>query len=339
MVARRRLLLLLGCMLPPECASIGQPEQGCHRRIYIDAGANWANTLRLYTKLEPRVLKARLAALNSTCAYEWEVYAFEASPVMNPYNDQFVKFLNGEGPRPTLTVPPVGGSIQMLHYAKHFGCPSQHNKRQYLQMYDCMNAIFNPAYAALKVDRALSSPALVQRRLDEADVPNSGSYTRFTFVPAAVGAMNSTLDMCWPYGMMLSVNLRNLSAGVPAPDGMPKCMGVPIIDFVGWMAKSFSKSDLVIVKMDVEGAEHAIVQRMGSESLLERIDVLGFECHERPGQSCSRLQSMIRQHGVRIVSEQSSSGLMGVDPYSTPGLLMPVNPRNASWYWHGRATF
>ena len=130
--------------------------------------------------------------------------------------------------------------------------------------------------------------------------------------------------------MLLTTDLRNLSAGVPLPAGMPKCMDVPIVDFVSWMATSFSKSDLVIVKMDVEGAEHDIMRRLADESLLERIDVLGFECHDRPGHRCDRLNANIRAHGVKIVSEQSSSGLMGVDQYSTPALLMPIDPRNAS---------
>ena len=238
-MARRRLLLLLACALPPECD--GHADRGCHRRIYIDAGANWANTLRLHTKLEKSVPKVKREALNSSCAYEWEVYGFEASPLMNPYNDRFVKHLNGKAPRPSLTVPPVGGSIQMLHYARHYGCPSKHDKRQYLQMYDCMNAIFNPAYAALKVYPALSEPNLVKRRLDKAAVPNTGSSTRFTFVPAAVGAVNSTLEMCWPYGMLLTTDLRNLSAGVPLPLVCPSAWTCPSSTLsAGWRRASAS---------------------------------------------------------------------------------------------------
>ena len=264
--------------------------------------------------------------MNGTCTYEWEVYAFEASPIMHPFVEAFVKFLNGKGPRPSLTVPPVGGSIQMLEYARRFGCPSRHVRSEYPKMYECMNRVFSKAYAAFKVDPALNDTALIQRRLDEAAQPNVASSTRFTFVPAAVGASASALEMSWPYGVILTTDMHNLAAGVPVPAGVPAGARVQVVDFVSWFGERFKKSDLVIVKMDVEGAEHQIVKRMANSGLLESIDVLGLECHG-PHDRCSALTRTVTQHGVRMVSEAASSGLMGVDPYSHPKDMMPIDPR------------
>ena len=106
--------------------------KACRRRVYMDLGANWANTLRLHHKLKGHVRQKTLYPSDpmafDNCSYEWEVYAFEASPVMHPFIESFVKHLNGKGPPPPIVVPPVGGSIQMLAYAKHFGCPSRHNR-------------------------------------------------------------------------------------------------------------------------------------------------------------------------------------------------------------------
>ena len=49
------------------------PEAVCGtengRNVYLDLGANWANTLRLYHDFYPQKRKE-----------PWEVYAFEASP-------------------------------------------------------------------------------------------------------------------------------------------------------------------------------------------------------------------------------------------------------------------
>ena len=56
------------------------------RRVYIDAGANWANTLRLYDELGTIFPDVRAAS-----SQPWEIYAFEASPVIHPCAEEFVK--------------------------------------------------------------------------------------------------------------------------------------------------------------------------------------------------------------------------------------------------------
>ena len=175
---------------------------------------------------------------------------------MHPFVDAFVNHLNGRGNRPTLTVPPVGGRFQMLAYAKHFGCPHRHNKTEYASMYRCMNRIFAEPYKALAVDLAFNDSKLIQQRLDEAASPNVGTTARYTFVPAAVGAQRGSLDISWPAGLLLYVD--EPEEPVPRPPGVPPGMRVTVVDWPRWLKHHFRPEDIVIVKMDVEGAEHEI---------------------------------------------------------------------------------
>ena len=63
-------------VLPPQCDRKWGNNDA--RLVYLDLGVNWANTLRLYRDLgvcppdDPR----------------WEIYGFEASPLLHPYVDQ-----------------------------------------------------------------------------------------------------------------------------------------------------------------------------------------------------------------------------------------------------------
>ena len=333
-----RYLLLAFVLLPCSCWAF----DGCRRQVYLDLGANWANTLRLHYKLQHHVRQSTQKPADpmsfNNCTFEWEIYAFEASPVMHPFIEAFVKHLNNQGERPALTVPPVGGSIQMLSYAKHFGCPSRHNHTEYSRMYKCMNRIFRQPYSNLAIDPALNDTGLIQRRLDEALYPNRGKSMRYTFIPAAVGAAQSAIDMEWPAGVLLYVDTPD--EPVPRPAGVPELMRVAVIDWVEWLKKHFRPEDIIIVKMDVEGAEHPILRRMmadgGRQQLgvsrdsIHLIDVLGLECHAARGMPrlCPNLLVDITRHGVRLVSEAAySPSSSGVDPFSHVKDMMPIDPR------------
>lgn len=261
------------------------------------------------------------------CTREWEVYAFEASPVMHPFVESFVRYLNGQEPRPPITVPPVGGSIQMLGYAKAFGCPHRHNRSEYTAMYTCMNRIFKEPLAKLAVNPALNDSALIQSRLDEAAQPNEGTAARYTFVPAAVGAGEGWLSVDWPSGLLLYVHDPPLEP-VPRPPGVPAHISVRVVDWVSWLQRHFSAHDVVVVKMDIEGAEHTILPRMAGDGSIDLIDVLGLECHGGK-LLCPALFRDLTRHGVRLVSEAAYSPLSsGVDPFSHVKDMLPLDPRS-----------
>ena len=72
------LLVMLKLIIPMASSS-------CPRRhVYIDMGVNWGNTLRLFEDIEP----------NATSAFD--VYGFEANPLIQPFADSYVQWLNGD---------------------------------------------------------------------------------------------------------------------------------------------------------------------------------------------------------------------------------------------------
>jgi hypothetical protein len=251
----------------------------CRRRVYLDLGANWANTLRLHHKLQNFLPFNRTRSEGSSCSYDWEIYSFEPSPVMQPYVDAYAGFLNGKRTKPILTVPPIGGTLQMLPYAKRLGCPSQHDHRQYPSMYACMNRIFAGAYSNLQVDVRLNGTALLQTRMDEAASPNSGGRNsnaeRYTFIPAAAGVGAESIDVSWPSGLFFSSASTGTSPFVSRPPHIPEHMRAPVVDVPTWVKRHFSARDLIIIKMDVEGAEHRILRKMATDGTLSWVSVLG----------------------------------------------------------------
>ena len=80
------------------------------RRVFIDLGANWCNTLRLYEDLVDKETTLPDAP--------WEIFAFEASPLIAPYADRFVAWLNGDDGglrRPCVSV----GQYQITRRSAH----------------------------------------------------------------------------------------------------------------------------------------------------------------------------------------------------------------------------
>eukprot|EP01065_Artemidia_motanka_P050888 TRINITY_DN8803_c1_g1_i1.p2 TRINITY_DN8803_c1_g1~~TRINITY_DN8803_c1_g1_i1.p2 ORF type:complete len:406 (+),score=101.20 TRINITY_DN8803_c1_g1_i1:1460-2677(+) len=90
---------------------------------------------------------------------------------------------------------------------------------------------------------------------------------------------------------------------------------VRLIDFEAFLRTNFTKEDFVILKLDIEGAEHGLVEHLvqtGTAKLL--LDEVFFECHpsgDEPGvqrsaaglsrpASCWKLMNMLRKEGVLV---------------------------------------
>lgn len=57
---------------------------------------------------------------------------------------------------------------------------------------------------------------------------------------------------------------------------------VPLIDFPGFLAEKLAdRAEIAFIKMDIEGAELDILERMDSDGLFDRVRVLVAETHER----------------------------------------------------------
>ena len=145
------------------------------RRVYIDAGANWANTLRLYRDIEPTASTA-----------PWEVYAFEASPLITPFLERYCTWLDGGGigVAPSSCLPQSGSTAHLLRYTSAVGCPASR---------ECMWSFFAKPLAALAPDPRLNSTKLIQKRLAKAQ--RASSRTRYTLIPAGVAAENTHITI------------------------------------------------------------------------------------------------------------------------------------------------
>mmetsp|Transcript_8252 Transcript_8252/g.19408 ORF Transcript_8252/g.19408 Transcript_8252/m.19408 type:complete len:379 (+) Transcript_8252:37-1173(+) len=299
------------------------------RLVYIDMGANWANTLRLYYDIAPKELRDRA----------WEIYAFEASPIIQPYVDKFVHYLNGKGNKPELTVPPSGSTRHLNAYAPYFGCPASLTDGFVQgQMRQCMYDTFEPALSALHAEPYLNSKDLIEARLAEASTPlaENATQSRFTFVPAAVGGVNGWLCL---HGVDRHQAIRGGAAESTKlaldPNDL-RGVKVSVTDVVSWIMRNFSPHDYVILKMDAEGAEFPILEGLYRAGQLGLVDLLAYECHEwikNPAsyrmRTCEDMAKVLKEEQVPTMMETDL--YEGWDSFSQPKDYLPLDPRNHTY--------
>ena len=77
---------------------------------------------------------------------------------------------------------------------------------------------------------------------------------------------------------------------------------VQVIDFPTWLATNFKAEDIVVIKMDVEGAEFDILAKMLQTDLVSLIDLLLLECHPAKGE-CGPLRKQLKAKAVPFLEE------------------------------------
>ena len=125
-------------------------------------------------------------------------------------------------------------------------------------------------------------------------------------------------------------------------------MRVPVVDVAGWIGENFKDEDLVVLKMDAEGAEFGIMRKLIREQHMPLVDVLLMECHSwakftDPTHDCKTLLKEIPRAGhkdlkiyLENVGKSSHSRIhdevlgRGYDSASTPQMRMPIDPRKAA---------
>ena len=277
------------------------------RLVYVDLGVNWANTLRLYKDLGPGLCS------NAT---HWEVYGFEAVPLIQPYANHFVEFLNGQVPRPPWNLPLSGSSEELYRFAKRFGCtrfapldPAFKN---------CMWKQLGEHLMALRPNERLQDPRLLADRLRTAASSNVGaSFPRYVFVPAAAGDESKSVNLTYTRIGLLhgggSVGYETSDDKDPAWQLL--LSQVQQVDVATWLTRYFREDDLVVLKMDIEGAEHPLLKKLLANMGTCIIDVLAWQCHDYQesgvaggGKRCPDLRK--RMHAacpkLRIIEETSS---------------------------------
>jgi hypothetical protein len=297
---------------PCELASRRSVATARPRFVYLDLGANWANTLRLHDDIG--------CFANVT----WEVYAFEPSPVIWDYLEGFTQWLNGDGRRPKARVPSGAGTMDLVFtFASAYGCKVVTRPRQRSDVTEqwrielgeseaCIKHQVAPvlAHLARHFSKDLNSTALLRHRLAEARSP-PGVYSRrdrYTFLPAAAAAQDGWLDVPATQEAAqgeLFTRPRDLSTygpgvkrdAVAALQRTASTIRVPTIDLGAWLEASFSENDWIVMKIDAEGAEHDVLPSLFESPTRRRlIDVLRWECHESVGgRPCKQLKAEISE--------------------------------------------
>ena len=252
------------------------------RLVYVDLGVNWANTFRLYKDL-------------GVCenAPHWEIYGFEAHPLIQPYANHFTLFLNGEVPMPPKDLPPTGSSEDLHLFSRRYNC--SHLKPLTRGFKDCMWDRLETELMRVQANPRLADPLLVAERLGLASKDNLGAYPRYVLVPAAAGASNNNIT--------ISSNRIGLIRGcsTPAhwhqvdsqtsPAWREELYNVTQVDVAQWLLAHFNEDDYVVVKSDIEGAEHALFRRLMNNNNRCIIDFLAWQCH---GNDCNHLTRHLR---------------------------------------------
>ncbi|CAE8595859.1 unnamed protein product [Polarella glacialis] len=301
---------------PPSPAESGAARYSGIRHVYIDAGANWANTLRLYEDI----------AGEGHGKATYEVYAFEANPYIATYVDSFARWLNRGGSKPPILIPPAGSLGHLMMLADRYGCDSTSGKKHVVA---CVQEVFRKPLSLLPLNISLRAQSLISERLAEAAKPLHplAAQSRYTLVPAGVGGKAGILPVSKARAREVLI-----TGGNPMGQGGEQ-LHIPLVNFVEWISKHFSEQDYVVLKMDAESAEHSILTQLIKLNKFGLLDVLAFECHPRMSKQCARLEKHIAQAammtGTRVLMENNNlnTSYQGLDFYSTPDKYFAVDPR------------
>lgn len=94
--------------------------------------------------------------------------------------------------------------------------------------------------------------------------------------------------------------VRKLHGG---PVKITKHLKVPCIDFSKWILDNFTKDDYIILKMNVEGAEYEIFDKMFTDGSVHLINELWGDLHRR------QFPSMTKQNDLDVMERFKSIGI------------------------------
>lgn len=284
MMIPKFMITLLSSALVGRAVAVDRvaPDTHLRRHVYIDLGVNWCNTIRLFEDIAP-----------PNAMGGWDVFGFEAHPLLQPYAEAMLAHLDGKQPMPMSCLPLSGSTRHLALYAGLYGCPTKMSTRaQRNAVRACSFQHLNSSLQQLRPDPALNSTDLIATRLGRAAKgfrhAHAHASSRFTFVPAAAGGVESAqhgwldLTMYSRLGLISGggqVELIGANGSMVRPTGLER-FRVPVVDISAWMRRSFSKHDHVILKMDIEGAEHELMADLLRDGGLQLVDQLVLECHE-----------------------------------------------------------
>ena len=190
--------------------------------------------------------------------------------------------------------------------------PGKEKQSEKLRVTSCILARMQHDLDELKPDPLLSgdgSGTLLKRRLATAASCPAGAgqaptLDEFTMVPAAAAAKDGLMRIFGTRDDLVLGGVRSPThTMLPGGKRRKQNRKVTKVDIVRWLKDSFTEDDFVALKMDVEGAEHAIVPKMIMHNASALVDVLLWECHPVPTASmkCNEMERRLKKGGVKVI--------------------------------------
>ena len=164
-----------------------------------------------------------------------------------------------------------------------------------------------PRLVALKPNPSLNSSFLVDKRLAEAGLGiHQPTRSHYIAVPAAVGDSDGWVTL-WDDPQQLIRGGAMLS-GRAARSSSTHHYTTRQVDLASWIKKSVSVGDFLFLKLDVEGAEHAVLRRMEQMGVHRLVDALALECHDQHHE-CAATLRRVQSWNVTVIRESQYKGM------------------------------
>jgi FkbM family methyltransferase len=118
-----------------------------------------------------------------------------------------------------------------------------------------------------------------------------------------------------------------------------KAIDVPCVDLSQWIQKNFSEDDHIILKLDIEGSEHEVFDKLCNDGTIEWLNKIYCEMHGiKCGRSLEEVIKMVEQvndHGKKLIS-WAAIERYGKDNWrETEYNLFQVKKEFHKWYMRG----
>lgn len=260
------------------------------RNIYIDLGAFRGETLRMFMKNE----------VPTRChpGVDWEVFAFEACPILAHCTQLRVDSLNNLSIDPPISYSDIPGLQELVKSIHKNQTPFTNELRLLFEDYETL--LFSRISSRGPYEAQFSwSPQEREAQLKTAEARLPFTGTQYTAYAMAVGDKDTTLEMHWHCSNNINGggNLLGIYYGAPS-----HIFTVPVLRLSRWLKQSFSNNDYIYIKMDIEGMEFLLIEDLIATGCLEMIKEMDVEWHGRfnvPGREKEQeLRKIITESGI-----------------------------------------
>lgn len=262
------------------------------RNIYLDLGAFQGDTLQMFN----------LNGVSSRCHsnIDWEVFAFEACPLLAHCTQLRVDALNNVSIDPPVSYSEIPNMQELVENVYKHNHPFGEELRLLFEKYEHLLISRISSQGPYK-NLVTQTSETLKSRLSEAKDPLPSLGTKYTSYAMGVGAEDTILEMDWTFSNYINGggNLLNIYYGTPN-----HIFYVPIIKLSRWIRESFTKEDFIYIKMDIEGMEFLLLDDLIKTGCLDFINEMDIEWHGRfnvPGRDREQeLRKKITEAGILL---------------------------------------